>query len=272
MDITTYLGKQVLGVMAAYRCDAMVIHICCVFPESDHRLKLFFPRGHDFQVGDLTTIHLDNRSGVDEFDSDIRVYRGSYKGRVLWAEGDWAIVEPRELMLLHGFRAVINYQAVGYEYPDDDRTEIPVPWTSLRDLPVFADKDHMNKVGVLITVAKQQPHTTVLAFLSSEADDIFLITFPETFKSKLLKRDTHCYFVMDERASFTFERAIEWNYTIIESEASLIPKGTALFEHVRQGFIEKNPWETPFFIREDLEMYHLKKKKLVCPSTLTPIA
>jgi hypothetical protein len=270
MNLVTFLGKQVLGVLAAYLNNDVVIHICGVYPQWDNRLRLFFPRGHGLKAGDLATIHLDNRSGVDEFDSSIRVYRASYKGRVIAVEDDWAILEPREFMLLHGFSAQLEQREPGYAYPDDTRPEVPVPFTSLDYMPPVEGKDRPNKVGVLVTMAPEQPHTTVLAFLSTEEDDIFLITFPETFKSKQLKRDTHCFFVMDERASFTFERAIEWNYTIVEGLATLVAHDTPLFTEVQQAFVDKNPWEMPFFIREDVEMYHIRKIQLVCPGTRRP--
>lgn len=265
MNLVTYLGKQILGVLAAYQQDEIVLHICGVYPQWDNRLRLFFPKGHGLKVGDLATIHLDNRSGVDEFDSEIRVYRASYKGRVSSVEEDWATLEPRECVLLHGFTPAVDIREPGYVFPVDERAEHPVPPTQLQSMPAVEGKDHPNKVGVLVTMAPEQPHTTVLAFLSTQEDDVFLITFPETFKSKLLKRDTHCFFVMDERASYTFERAIEWNYTIIEGYASLVPSQSPLFEQIRQAFIDKNPWEMPFFIRPDVEMYHIKKERLVCP-------
>lgn len=265
MNLVAYLGKQILGVLAVYQGSDIVIHICAVYPHWNNNLRLFFPRGHSLSVGDLATIHLDNRTGVDEFDSAIHVYRASYKGRVIHVEEDWAVLEPRECVLLHGFSPAVEVRAPGYAFPLDDRVEHPVPFTSLTTLPAIENRDHPNKVGVLVTMAREQPHTTVLAFLSTQEDDIFLITFPETFKSKLLKRDPHCFFVMDERASYTFERAIEWNYTIVEGQASLVPPGSSLFESVRQAFIAKNPWELPFFIRTDLEMYHIRKERLICP-------
>lgn len=45
---------------------------------------------------------------------------------------------------------------------------------------------------------------------------------------------------MDERAHYTFERAIEWNYTIVEGEASLVPPDSPLYETIREAFIRKN--------------------------------
>jgi len=263
MSLIRYLGKQILGVLAAYQQDDIVIHICGVYPQCDNRLRLFFPKGHALKPGDYATVHLDNRSGVDEFDSEIQVYRASYKGRVLSVEDDWAVLDARECMLLHGFSPVLALRESGYDYPPDTRPERDLPVSALERMPAIEGRDRENKVGILITMAPEQPHTTVLAFLSSEDDDVFLITFAETFKSRQLKRDAHCFFVMDERASFTFERAIEWNYTIIEGQANDSP----VFEEIRQSFIDKNPWEMPFFIREDLEMYHIRCERLICPGS-----
>ncbi|WP_033570293.1 hypothetical protein [Dickeya undicola] len=267
MSLTTYLGKQVLGVLACYQQGKVVIHICGVYPRADNSLRVFFPKGHDLAVGDLATVHLDNRTGVDEFDANISVYRASYKGRVVSVDDDWVILAPRECQLLHGFTPVVDIREPGYLFPTDLRPERPVPFTSMTTLPDTERKDFTNKVGVLVTMAEEQPHTTVLAFLSSVEDDIFLITFPETFKSKLLKRNPHCFFAMDERSHYTFERSIEWNYTLIEGDAYLIDPATSLFEDVRHAFINKNPWEMAFFLRPNLEMYHIKSRQLVCPGS-----
>ncbi|GGY24465.1 hypothetical protein [Paludibacterium paludis] len=268
MSLQTFIGKQVLGVLAFYRHGKTIIHICCVYPLFDNSLKIFFPRGHSLVLGDFATIHLDNRTGVYEFDSDIKVYRASYKGHVSEVDGDWLTLTARECIVVHGMSPVLSLKEPGYEFPKDCRPERAISKSPLNTIPKFADKDFPNKVGVLVTEAIEQPHTTVLAFLSSEDDDIFLITFPETFKSKLLKRSAHCYFVMDERASYTFEKSIEWNYTIIEGEAYSIERSDPVFEEVRQAFIDKNPWELPFFIRQDLEMYHIKREKIVFPGAL----
>jgi len=251
MSLVSYLGKQILGVLACYKAGGTVIHICGVYPQHDNRLRLFFPRGHSLQPGELATLHLDNRSGVDEYDADLRIYRASYKGVVEASDGDWAILAPRECKLMHGMRVIEDITADGYRFPDDPRPLQAVPPSPLQQLPAIAGRDHPNKVGILVTQAPEQPHTTVLAF-----------------KSQQLKRNPRCHFVMDERASYTFERAIEWNYTIIEGDAHRIANGSALFEDVRQAFIDKNPWELPFFIREDLEMYHIQRRRLLCPGAV----
>ncbi|ACS86911.1 hypothetical protein [Musicola paradisiaca] len=271
MNLVHFLGKQVLGVLAAYQHGNVVIHVCGVYPRSDNSLKVFFPKGHALAVGDLATLHLDNRTGVDEFDANISVYRASYKGRVAAVEEDWVLLTPRECQLMYGLSVVLEIREPGYAYPRDERPEHPVPYTPLLTLPDTENRDFSNKVGVLVTMAEEQPHTTVLAFLSSVEDDVFLITFPETFKSKQLKRNPHCFFAMDERARYTFERSIEWNYTLIEGDAHLIAHDTPLFEEVRHAFINKNPWEMAFFLRADLEMYHIKSRQLVCPGSRQPI-
>lgn len=265
MALRDYLNEQLLGIVASYQSTGVVHHIGVVYPKRNNQLQIFIPRGHALALGSLVTVHLDNRTGIDELDAELRVYRTSYKGRVLAAEDNWVLLEPLEYALIHGVKVVDGFTAPGYAFPADSRPERALPLSPLHSIPPVEPKDNDNKVGVLTTLAQCQPHTTVLAFLSSEDDDIFLITFPETFKSRLLKRNPHCFFVMDERATFTFERAIQWNYTIIEGDAHQIANGSALFESVRQAFIDKNPWELPFFLREDLEMYHIRCQRVVCP-------
>lgn len=265
MAIRTYLGDQVLGILANYDVDSISVHVCCVYPRWDNRLRIFFPKGHDLTVGSLATVHLDNRTGVTEFDEELRVYRASYKGIVTEVDEDWVMLDPRECLMFHGNKITLDIRQPGYIYPEDSRPEHELRPTSLQSIHSVSQNDHQNKVGVLITRAKEQPHTTVLAFLSSDEDDIFFITVPETFKAKLLKRDPRCYFVIDERATFTFDRSIEWNYTIIEGEAFQVPRGDKIFEEVRDEFIFKNPWEIAFFTRTDLEMFHIKRNRIVCP-------
>ena len=165
------------------------------------------------------TLHLDNRTGVDELDAELRVYRASYKGRVVETDDNWVMVDRVEYVLIHSVRAVEEYREPGYAFPADTRPARDMPLSPLRHLGTVEEKDHHNKVGVLTTLAQGQPHTTVLAFLSSLQDDVFLISMPGTFKSQVLKREPRCFFTIDERAKFSFEQSIEWNYTNMEMRA-----------------------------------------------------
>lgn len=263
MALKDYLGEQFLGVLASYQARGVVHHIGVVYPCNSNRLRVFIPKGHALALGSLVTLHLDNRTGVDDLDAELRVYRVSYKGRVVEVEESWAIVDPVEYMLMHGFRVVEEYREPGYEFPGDTRAHQNLPVSPLQRLGPVEDKDHPNKVGVLTTMAQGQPHTTVLAFLTSADDDVFLISEPGTFKLKLLHREPRCFFTIDERAKFTYEQAIEWNYTIIDSVAHHIPPDVPLYEQVRQAFILKNPWEAGFFMLDGLEMLHLPRKAIV---------
>lgn len=263
MALKDYLGEQLLGVLAAYQGSGIVHHICVVYPRRNNQLRLFIPKGHQLAVGSLVTLHLDNRTGVDEFDGNLRVYRTSYKGRVIDIEESWAAVEPVEFTLIHGTHVVESFREDGYAFPDDSRPRQPIPESGLTHFPSVEDKDNPNKVGVLTTFAAGQPHTTVLAFLSTQEDDVFLITMPNTFKSQVLNRDSRCFFTIDERAKFTFEQAIEWNYTIIEAQAHLVQKESPIYERIRTEFILKNPWEAGFFLSPEIEMLHLKKVSIV---------
>lgn len=264
MAIRDYLGEQLLGVLAAYQGRGTVHHICVVYPRQNDQLRLFIPKGHALSVGSRVTLHLDNRTGVDELDADLRVYRASYKGRVTAVDEGWAIVDPVQFMLFHGVQVVEEGREAGYAFPTDTRPEQPMPLSNLRHFPPVESKDHPNKVGVLTTLAADQPHTTVLAFLSSQDDDVFLISMPNTFKSQVLRREPRCFFTIDERAKFTFEQSIEWNYTTIEALAHVVARQSPVYERIRNEFILKNPWEAGFFLSQDIEMFHLQKQAIVC--------
>lgn len=263
MALKDYLGEQLLGVLASYQSRGIVHYIGVVYPRSSDELRVFIPKGHALAVGTLVTLHLDNRTGVDELDAELRVYRTSYKGRIASADENWITLEPLEYVLVHSTHVVEQYQAPGYAFPADPRPEPELPITPLQRLGPIQEREHHNKVGILTTLAAGQPHTTVLAFLNTEMDDIFLISVPGTFKLHQLKRDQRCFFIIDERAKFTFEQAVEWNYTILEMLAYQVPQTVPLYEQVRTAFVLKNPWEAGFFLMDGMEMLHLKCQAVV---------
>ena len=272
MAIKNYLGEQFLGVLASYQPTGIVHHICVVYPRRNNQLHIFIPKGHSLGLNTLVTLHLDNRTGVDELDAELRVYRTSYKGRVIDIDEGWVTVEPVEFILIHGTQVVEQFMAQGYAYPSDTRPLMALGSSPICKLPAVEANDYHNKVGVLTTLAQGQPHTTVLAFLSSEQDDVFLISMPGTFKSQVLKREPRCFFTIDERAKFTFEQSIEWNYSILEMHAYVVPPDADVFEQIRRAFILKNPWEAGFFMSKELEMFHLERKALVCSGERSPSA
>lgn len=272
MALRDYLNEQLLGILASYQSTGVVHHIGVVYPRRNNELHIFIPRGHQLAVGSLVTVHLDNRTGVDELDAELRVYRTSYKGRVQAAEDNWLVLEPLEYSLIHGVQVVDSLAVPGYAFPADTRPEHPLPPSPLQSIPPVESKDNDNKVGVLTTLAQGQPHTTVLAFLSSAEDDVFLISMPDSFKARQLRRNPRCFFTIDERAKFTFEQSIEWNYTIMEMQAHQIPANSPLFEQVRRSFILKNPWEVGFFLSPVLEMFHLQRVGLVCSGQARPFS
>ncbi|WP_322998949.1 hypothetical protein [Castellaniella sp.] len=271
MALKDYLGEQLLGVLASYQHQGIVHHVGVVYPRANNELRVFIPKGHALAVGSLVTLHLDNRTGVDELDAELRVYRTSYKGRVLGIDESWVTLQPVEFMLVHGLRVVEQFREPGYDFPADDRTESDLPITPLRHLGPVQEKEHHNKVGILTTLAVDQPHTTVLAFLNTEADDVFLVSVPGTFKQHQLDRNPHCFFIIDERAKFTFEQAIDWNYTILEMQACQVPASLPLYEQVRTAFVLKNPWEADFFLMDGLEMIHLQCRSMVFAGEPRPI-
>lgn len=258
MTLKAFLGDVFMGVLACYQSGAIVHHMGMVYPKRNNQLRVFIPGGHKLGAGAVVTVHLDNRTGVDMLDADLKVYRCSYKGRITQVDEHWALIDPVEFMLVHGFKVVEQWREPGYEFPADERPAralIPSPRQVLGPVE-FADHD--NKAGVLTTLSKRQPHTTVLAFLSAVDKDVFIISQPDTFKLALLKREPRCYFTIDERASYVVGQAGGWRWRTLEMMAYQLPAGSAMYEQVREAFVQKIPFEAGFFSIPGLEVIHLQ--------------
>ncbi|MFD1383877.1 hypothetical protein ACFQ45_10880 [Rhodanobacter aciditrophus] len=261
------IGKHVIGVLGTYQDSmfGMDVYICGVEILDDVHLKVRFANGHALSVEQAVTLHLDNRTGVSEYDADLSVYRSSFKGTVQSVSEREVIVKALDYQVYYGVSVVKEITEDGYQFPEDDRELKPLPISPLTKAPVMDLEEQENKIGVLLTYANGQPHSTVMAFLSSVDDDIFFITLPSTFKGQLLQKDNRCYFAIDGRSTFTFEHAIEWNYSIVRGQAYQIPKQSPVFTQIQELFIAKNPWEMGFFSHPEIEMYHVKAGQVVCP-------
>jgi hypothetical protein len=68
---------------------------------------------------------------------------------------------------------------------------------------------------------------------------------------------------MDHRSVYSFEKAYDWNYTIIKGNIYEVKKESKLFAEIQNMFIEKNPWEMVFFSHPEIEMFHIQPVKVL---------
>lgn len=262
-ELRRFLPSRLVGVCAGYKSGRLVAAVAAVFLADDDRLKLTFPKRNPFAAGEAVTIHLDDRQGSEIYSIELRVHRVSYKGTVLSVQGNEAWLAPGDFELFYGSRIVARFRATGYQHPADGRPGSTLPESPLGAAVLTDENERSNKLGVLITRAPDRPHTTVMAFLNSVADDIFLITQKGTYKYHNLARDPDCAFALDHRASFNFERQVDWNYTIFEARAHRIDPSRPAFRQIQAEFIEKNPWEAAFFSDPQIEMIHLMPRRII---------
>jgi hypothetical protein len=261
-----YLPRQTYGVMCAYQENEIISVIAGVTICNDDSLLLQFPKVNPFHINQKITIHLDNRTGIEIYTHEFRVYRCSYKGIVVSEERDSQIkVIPEEFTLQYANNTVIEYRNPQYQYPNDLREKIKPEVSRITEdiLPDLNEQE--NKLGIWITKAIDRPHTTVMAFLSSKNDDIFLISHKGAFKSSLIHKDSNCVFAIDHRASYHFEKKYEWNYTLIKADARIVERSDKRFMEIQTMFVDKNPWELMFFTDPQVEMFHLEPIEIICP-------
>ena len=210
-ELRRFLPRQTVGVCSSYRQGRIVAAVALVTIADDDGLGLSFPKRNPFVPGEAVTVHLDDRVGSELFSIELKVQRSSYKGTVTLCQGNEAVVSLVDYDLFYGVRVVARSQASGYRHAADPRPALVLPASPLKR-PVLADENEKsNKLGVLISRGFERPHTTVMAFLNSVDDDIFLVTMRETFKYQNLARDPDCVFALDHRGTFSFEHLVDWN-------------------------------------------------------------
>lgn len=262
-ELRRFLPRQTVGVCAGYRGGRIVAAVALVTLGDDDGLRLSFPKRNPFAAGEAVTVHLDDRVGSELYTIELRVYRASYKGTVASTQGSLAVVVPVHFELYYGGTVVASGGDKGYAHPADARPAGELPLSPLVR-PILSDeRENANKLGVLISRAGGRPHTTVMAFLNSTVDDIFLITMRETFKYQNLIRDPDCVFALDHRGTSNFERQVDWNYTIYEAKAHRIAPSQPAFRQIQDEFVRKNPWEAAFFTRTTVEMIHLVPRRII---------
>jgi hypothetical protein len=266
--LLNYLPGQTYAIAAGYIDDAIIAAVAGALINEDNSIRLIFPKGNPFKAGQKITLHLDNRTGAEAFSAELRVYRCSYKALITSAEKGECRVTPLEYDLRFADKSAEFFKAPAYEYPEDKRSEAITEKAKLTEAIITDDREEKNKLGVWITKAADQPHTTVMAFLSTSKDDIFIISHRDSFKSRLIHRDADCCFAIDHRANYVFERAYDWNYTILSGKAREIPHGSELFVDIQHKFVEKNPWEFAFFTAPNMELFCLSPEKILTPDTL----
>lgn len=263
--LDSFIPRRTYGIASAYRGDELVAAVAGVTIGDDGALALSFPGPQPFLAGDRLTVHLDNRTGVEHYDSELRVYRCSWKGLVTRSSPEGLVAGPEEYLLMYSNRAVIDYKAPGFAYPADVRPELGLPAADPGALVLPDPGENDNKLGVWITRGVDRPHSTVMAFLSTPEDHIYLVSQRGSRKSGLIHRDPRCLFAMDHRANFHFERRIDWNYTIVRARASIVAPADPAFGAIQATFVEKNPWELAFFSDPSIELFHLEPLEILCP-------
>lgn len=269
-QLKAVLPTRLVGVCAGYRDETLVVAVAAVTLRADDGLGLDFPKTNPFRVGDEVTVHLDDRLGSEIYSVELRVHRMSWRGRVASVKGLRAEAAALDGEVVYGTRVVAEVRTPGYRPPADPRPDRPLEATGLRRAPLVDEGERSNKLGVLVTRGAGRPHTTVMAFLSTPTDDVFLITMRNSFKYQLLLKDPRTAFAIDHRASFVFERQVDWNYTILETRARRVDRGSGLFAPVQAEFVAKNPWEEAFFSHPEAEMLHLEPVRIVQQDVLCP--
>jgi len=117
------------------------------------------------------------------------------------------------------------------------------------------------QVAVLITQGEHWPTGTMQGFAETPDLDLLFIMRFSAEKFQNLTRHPKVTVLVDTRdtgnvATFEIARAS------VQGEAAEVPRDTAEWEKLKAAFLEKNPFEAPFFGDQALRMVRIKPKRI----------
>jgi len=252
-----FLPRHTYAVVGTYRDETLLVSVAGASIDSDDRLLLQFPQTHGFKTGDRVTVQLDSRTEVAQLNSELPVHRTSYKGLVAAETPGSLAIDPLQFQIFHSHRKVAEFSLPDFSFPTDVRQPGALPDSTLSRVPDWSRDEAETPLGVLFTRAPVSPHSTVMAFLSSEEGDIFLVTDPASVKAQNLIRDRHAVFAIDFRETYDLDKPLDWSYRLRQVRAFQIPASRPLYDVVKSRFLEKSPWNADFFTLPGSLLLHL---------------
>jgi hypothetical protein len=252
-----YLPRHTYGVVGTYREDRLVVAVAGVSIGDDDGLLLQFPQAHPFRAEDKITVQLDNRMAVPRMTAELPVHRTSYKGTVTSVAPAFLEVSPVQYEIFLSDQALEGFRLSRYRFPPDERPVRPLEESPQSCGLRLNEGEAQTSLGVLFTRAPERPHSTVMAFLSSEAGDVFIVTDPATFKAHNLLRNPEALFAVDFRDSYDLARPVTWAYRLQPMKAFKISPDRKIHTEVREAFLRKNPWNVNFFTAKGAVLLHL---------------
>jgi hypothetical protein len=79
--LSDFIRTNSFAIVAGYKQGEIIAALGSI-AYRDRLIEIFFPKMNPFETDQKITFHLDNRTGVEEFDSNLKVYRVSVKARV----------------------------------------------------------------------------------------------------------------------------------------------------------------------------------------------
>jgi len=117
------------------------------------------------------------------------------------------------------------------------------------------------QVAILVTQGEQWPTATMQAFADTPEFDLLFIMNDATEKFQNLLKHPYVSVYLDAREKGKVE-TFEISRVLIQGVASEIPRDTAEWEAMKEIFLKKAPFESPFFKYPTLRMMRVRPKRL----------
>ena len=117
------------------------------------------------------------------------------------------------------------------------------------------------QVAILVTQGEQWPTATMQAFAETSEFDLLFIMNDSSEKFQNLLKHQYVSVYLDAREKGKVE-TFEISRVLIQGVASEIPRDTPEWEAMKEIFLKKSPFESPFFKYPTLRMMRVQPKRL----------
>ena len=117
------------------------------------------------------------------------------------------------------------------------------------------------QVAILVTQGEQWPTATMQAFAETPEFDLLFIMNDTSEKFQNLLKHPYVSVYLDAREKGKVE-TFEISRVLIQGVASEIPRDTAEWEAMKEIFLKKSPFESPFFKFPTLRMMRVRPMRL----------
>ncbi|OHD23275.1 MAG: hypothetical protein A2Y38_24390 [Spirochaetes bacterium GWB1_59_5] len=99
--LSNFIPRHTYAIVSGYENEEIVSIVAGAFLFEPYKIVLYYPKVNPFKENQKITLHLDNRTGMETYDRDLKVYRASVKATIEENSLEKSIIKLEEYELVY---------------------------------------------------------------------------------------------------------------------------------------------------------------------------